>query len=105
MFSRPLVLTFSFLALQWLSLAPAAVTPVEAQAQAQSQPVTKYRFQALDKNNDGRITRDEWDGNARSFQNHDWNGDGELSGNEVRPGAATRHRSRRSQSRTAASAT
>jgi hypothetical protein len=86
MFSRPLVLTVSFLALQWLSLAPAAVTPVEAQAQAQTQPVTKYRFQALDKNRDGRITRDEWDGNARSFQNHDWNGDGELSGNEVRPG-------------------
>ncbi len=86
MFSRPLVLTVSFLALQWLSLAPAAVTPVEAQAQAQTQPVTKYRFQALDKNRDGRITRDEWDGNSRSFQNHDWNGDGELSGNEVRPG-------------------
>jgi Ca2+-binding EF-hand superfamily protein len=86
MFSRPLVLTVSFLALQWLSLAPAAVTPVEAQAKAQTQPVTKYRFQALDKNRDGRITRDEWDGNARSFQNHDWNGDGELSGNEVRPG-------------------
>ena len=86
MSSRPLVLTVSFLALQWLSLAPAAVTPVEAQAQAQAQPVNKYRFQALDKNRDGRITRDEWDGNARSFQNHDWNGDGELSGNEVRPG-------------------
>ena len=86
MSSRPLVLTVSFLALQWLSLAPAAVTPVEAQAQAQNQPVSKYRFQALDKNKDGRITRAEWDGNARSFQNHDWNGDGELSGNEVRPG-------------------
>ena len=71
MFSRPLVLTVSFLALQWLSLAPAAVTPVEAQAQAQTQPVTKYRFQVLDKNRDGRITRDEWDGNARSFHNHD----------------------------------
>jgi EF hand domain-containing protein len=84
MFSRPLVLTFSLLALQ-LSLAPAVATSAEAQGQAQ--PLSKYRFQALDDNKDGRITRDEWDGNERSFRNHDWNGDGVLSGNEVRPGA------------------
>jgi hypothetical protein len=85
MSSRPLVLMFSILALQ-LSLAPGAVTSAEAQA-AQDKPVSKYRFQALDKNRDGRITREEWDGNDRSFMNHDWNGDGVLSGNEVRPGA------------------
>ena len=84
MSSRSLVLTFSFLALQ-LSLVPAVQT--SAEAQGQTQPVSKYRFQALDKNRDGRITRAEWDGNDRSFQNHDWNGDGVLSGNEVRPGA------------------
>ena len=84
MSSRPLVLTFSFLALQWVGLAaPAAVTSAEAQAK----PVSQMRFRALDKNNDGRITRAEWNGNLRSFQNHDWNGDGELSGNEVRAGA------------------
>src|SRR5688500_9138919 len=84
MFSRPLVLTFSLLALQ-LSLAPAVAT--SAEAQGQTQPISKYRFQALDDNKAGRITRDEWDGNDRSFRNHDWNGDGVLSGNEVRPGA------------------
>jgi Ca2+-binding EF-hand superfamily protein len=84
MSSRPLVLTFSILALQ-LSLAPGAVT--SAEAQAQDKPVSKYRFQVLDKNRDGRITREEWDGNDRTFMNHDWNGDGVLSGNEVRPGA------------------
>ncbi len=84
MSSRPLVLTFSFLALQWMSLAaPAAVTSAEAQ----SKPVNRMRFQTLDRNNDGRITRDEWNGNENSFRNHDWNGDGELSGNEVRSGA------------------
>lgn len=86
MSSRSLVLTFSFLALQ-LSLVPALVTSAEAQAQTQAKPVSQIRFQALDKNNDNRITRDEWNGNARSFQNHDWNGDGVLSGNEVRSGA------------------
>ena len=83
MFSRPLVLTFSFLALQWMGLAAPAVTSAEAQ----NQPVSRMRFQALDRNNDGRITRDEWNGSERSFQSHDWNGDGELSGNEVRAGA------------------
>ena len=86
MSSRPLVLTFSILALQ-LSLAPGAVTSAEAQAQGQAKPVQKYRFMALDKDRDGRITREEWDGNDRSFMNHDWNRDGVLSGNEVRTGA------------------
>jgi len=45
------------------------------------------RFQDLDRNGDGVITRDEWRGNDRSFRNQDWNGDGKLSGEEVRPGA------------------
>lgn len=45
------------------------------------------RFQGLDKNNDGVITRAEWRGNDQSFRNQDWNGDGVLSGNEVQPGA------------------
>ena len=83
MSSRPLVLTFSGLALVWSLAAPAAVTT----ADAQTGPVNRNRFQALDRNNDGRITRDEWNGNERAFRNHDWNGDGVLSGNEVRAGA------------------
>ena len=44
------------------------------------------RFQGMDRNNDGRITRDEWNGSDQSFKVHDWNGDGVLSGDEVRPG-------------------
>ncbi|HEX3131813.1 MAG TPA: hypothetical protein VH394_31035 [Thermoanaerobaculia bacterium] len=43
------------------------------------------RFQGMDRNGDGRISRNEWRGNDQSFANHDWNGDGILSGNEVRP--------------------
>jgi hypothetical protein len=45
------------------------------------------RFFGLDRNHDGRITRAEWRGNDVSFRVHDWNGDGVLSGAEVRPGA------------------
>jgi Ca2+-binding EF-hand superfamily protein len=45
------------------------------------------RFHGVDQNNDGRITRAEWPGNDVSFREHDWNGDGVLSGDEVRPGA------------------
>ena len=75
MFSRTLALTFGSLALASLSL----VTTAEAQ--------TKMRFQAMDKNNDGVISRQEWQGNQRSFDVHDWNNDGRLSGNEVLVGA------------------
>jgi Ca2+-binding EF-hand superfamily protein len=45
------------------------------------------RFEAMDQNRDGVISRDEWQGSARSFQVHDWNGDGRLSGDEIRIGA------------------
>lgn len=47
----------------------------------------QMRFYGLDMNNDGRISRAEWRGNDVSFGNHDWNRDGVLSGEEVRPGA------------------
>jgi len=40
----------------------------------------------MDRNNDGVITRAEWRGSDRSFAVHDWNGDGRLSGDEVRIG-------------------
>jgi hypothetical protein len=40
----------------------------------------------MDTNRDGVITRAEWRGSARSFEVHDWNGDGVLSGEEVRIG-------------------
>lgn len=42
------------------------------------------RFRGMDRNGDGRITRREWRGNDRSFDNHDRNRDGLLSGREVR---------------------
>jgi hypothetical protein len=60
-----------------------AVAVIASAANAQAQ----MRFQGMDRNNDGVITRDEWRGNDRSFRNNDWDGDGVLSGDEVRPGA------------------
>jgi Ca2+-binding EF-hand superfamily protein len=48
------------------------------------------RFAALDVNKDGVITRREWNGSDRSFEVHDWNQDGILSGEEVRQGASRR---------------
>jgi Ca2+-binding EF-hand superfamily protein len=55
------------------------------------------RFQSMDLNNDGRITRAEWKGSDQSFKVHDWNGDGVLSGDEVRPGARRGERANREQ--------
>lgn len=59
----------------------AALLASAVNAQAQ------MRFQGMDRNNDGVITRTEWQGNDRSFRNQDWNGDGVLSGDEIRTGA------------------
>jgi Ca2+-binding EF-hand superfamily protein len=67
-----------------LGLAIVVAGVVSANGQGRSQ----IRFQGMDRNNDGVITRDEWRGSAQSFKVHDWNGDGQLSGNEVRVGAA-----------------
>ncbi len=54
------------------------------------------RFQGLDRNNDGVVSRSEWRGNNVSFDNQDWNNDGVLSRDELlepagrRGGAARR---------------
>jgi Ca2+-binding EF-hand superfamily protein len=66
-----------------LALGAAVSTPEVAAAQR----AQAMRFQNLDRDRDGRITRDEWNGSDRSFRVHDWNSDGVLSGDEVRPGA------------------
>lgn len=72
------LLTLSVLAV------PLAYTPVTVEAQTRA---AQMRFPGMDADGDGRITRDEWRGNDRSFRVHDWNGDGVLSGPEIRVGA------------------
>jgi Ca2+-binding EF-hand superfamily protein len=58
-----------------------------ASAQERRTGAAAIRFQAMDTNGDGVITRQEWRGNDRSFRNHDWDRDGRLSGDEIRVGA------------------
>lgn len=71
------------LAVAVLSAVAAASIGLDAQARSQA----PMRFQGVDRNNDGVIQREEWNGSSRSFTVHDWNGDGVLSGDEVRAGA------------------
>ena len=89
MFARPMVLTFSTLALIALCQAALPVsTSVEAQGrEGQGRRAARMRFMQMDRNNDGVISRQEWNGSDRSFEVHDWNDDGRLSGEEVRVGA------------------
>lgn len=66
---------------------------IEGQSRLQPRAQTStMRFPEMDRNRDGAITRDEWRGSAQSFRVHDWNGDGVLSGDEVRVGAVRRDR-------------
>jgi hypothetical protein len=66
-----------------VSLAAVAQHPaIAADDQRGRQPA--IRFAEMDTNGDRVITRDEWRGSPRSFAVHDWNGDGRLSGDEVR---------------------
>lgn len=63
----------------------ASFAPAPAAAQGRNRPA--IRFAEMDRNNDRIISRAEWTGSDRSFAVHDWNGDGMLSGDEVRIGA------------------
>jgi EF hand len=44
---------------------------------------TKSEIQRMDRDNDGVVTRAEWQGTYAAFNQHDTNGDNVLSGNEV----------------------
>ena len=68
---------------------PAAAEQSQQNRRAQQQQ-EEVRFRGMDRNNDGRVTWQEWRGNAQSFRLHDWNRDGVLSGDELRPGAQRR---------------
>jgi len=68
--------------------APAGAARGRVSSADTSAAIADRRFRGMDRNNDGIITRSEWRGSARSFEVHDWNDDGVLSGSELDPGAA-----------------
>lgn len=53
------------------ALAMLSVSPAAAQSPS-------GRFQGMDQNRDGVISRAEWRGSEQSFRRHDWNNDGVL---------------------------
>jgi Ca2+-binding EF-hand superfamily protein len=57
-------------------------------SQSNSVSSAQMRYADLDRNHNGMIEKNEWRGSPRSFVLNDWNGDGVLSGDEVRYGAA-----------------
>lgn len=67
--------------------AGALLSAAEPQRRSAEREQGNMRFAGMDRNRDGVITRAEWRGSDESFRVHDWNADGMLSGEEVRPGA------------------
>ena len=71
-----------------LSVLIFATTGIDAQGRGRGQNrQPQIRFSEMDENGDRIIQRDEWQGSRRAFAVQDWNGDGVLSGDEVRVGA------------------
>jgi hypothetical protein len=63
-----------------------AVPRVDSQRAGAAAPI---RFQSMDTDHDGVITRAEWRGSDDAFRQQDVNHDGVLSGKEVAPGPAS----------------
>ena len=68
-------------------LASALSLSFAAPAGAQLMAAPATRFQEMDTDHNGEVSRAEWRGSYRAFRNQDWNGDGKLSGDEIRVGA------------------
>jgi Ca2+-binding EF-hand superfamily protein len=60
---------------------------------AANTPPSRMRFRNMDRNGNGVIEREEWNGNPNSFDIQDWNNDNVLSGDELQPGARRAARS------------
>jgi Ca2+-binding EF-hand superfamily protein len=61
-----------------------AATVAIAGGTAEAQRARALRFQDLDVDRDGRVSRAEWKGSDRAFDAYDRNGDGDLTRAEIR---------------------
>ncbi len=61
-----------------------SVTPADVMATQRRHHNPERRFQKLDKNNDGKITRDEWKRKPKAFGRLDLNHDGVITLDELR---------------------
>jgi EF hand len=60
-----------------------SVTPADVTATQRRHHNPERRFQKLDTNNDGKITRDEWRGKPKAFDRLDLNHDGVITLDEL----------------------
>lgn len=70
----------------WLVTLAFTTALAASPAAMQWRPVDRadIRYAEMDRDRDGVITRAEWRGSRRDFEEADWNRDGVLSGDEVR---------------------
>jgi Ca2+-binding EF-hand superfamily protein len=80
---KPII--YLFLSIMILSLSGGLAHGMAQAIQNEDNVDMLMKCQGMDQNNDGKITREEW---QRYFNNHDWNSDGVLSGDELRRGAS-----------------
>jgi len=76
-----LIISAAALALVTVPLPAGAQSTGRARGTRQNAPI---RFQEMDRNHDRVIARSEWQGSDEAFRSNDWDGDGVLSGEEVR---------------------
>lgn len=69
-----------------LALALLGASTIAAPVFGQGRAAPALRFGDMDLDRNRSISRAEWRGSEASFRTHDWNGDGVISGAELRPG-------------------
>jgi len=71
-----------------LTLLAASAVPVFAQAQgkAERKKNARARFEEMDANNDGKVSKSEWKGRPRAFDRLDADHDGYVTREELKEG-------------------
>jgi Ca2+-binding EF-hand superfamily protein len=80
-----LLLTLAVPAVQAAGAKKPAGAPAQTPQTAQPAAPSAQPFANLDADHDGKVSREEWKGNAVNFAMLDTNGDGALTGDEMKP--------------------